>query len=586
MGTSPTSTLQVRASGIGSVRWHLLLAAASAIPLALAFPRPGLGWLAHVALVPLGVLALRSSRPRRLAWSSYLVALAWWLVMLYWLTPVTIGGYVALSAFLALYTPAFVLTFRVLVRRWHLAPLLALPMAWVSFEFIRGLTPAGGFGWFALGHSQAPFAPSHGAGRLIQVADLFGEHGVSFLVALTNGLLVGVLTRPLITRTRAGRRTRRPLLAPSSLWLATLVGAWLYGQWRISALPDLVGAKSITVAVVQTNLPQHVKDGNDAETIDQAWRDMLDMVVQARRDEPRPDLIVCPETMVPAALNAEAVKYYRTAPTGEKGFERYQQQLRQLADRLQTPLLMGAAANYDWDEVAMPDEQGRSRTFMLPRLRFNSAYLFEPGSAGRLPRYDKIHRVPFGEYIPWVEAWPWLKRQVVHYLTPYDFDYTLAAGAARTVFELKPTEGAEAVRLVTPICFEDTVPRLVRQLVYDDRGRKRADLVVNLTNDGWFAGSAEGPQHLQMAVLRCVECRVPMARSVNTGISGVVDSVGRVVAQVSTAGESQQVQGYAVVKLDADPRATFFGRFGALPIVLLTGVTGLLLVVGVVRKAK
>ena len=579
------STPELRAHGIASARWHLVLAAATAVPLGLAFPRVGAGWLAHVALVPLGVLALRSTRPRRLIWTSYLVALAWWLVMLSWLMQVTFGGYLGLCAFLALYTPAFALTFRLLVRRWRIAALLALPLAWVSFEFIGGLTPAGGFGWFGLGDSQAPFAPGHGVGRLIQIADLFGAHGVSFLVAMTNGFIVDLLTRPLVAETAAGGRTRKPLLVWSALWLATLVGAWSYGQWRINSSYGLDPVKSITVAVVQTNVPQSTKDSVQPEEIDQTWADLIDLVVQASQGEPKPDLIVCPETMVPAALNTEALAYYRTAPTGVRGFERYERELRDLARKLRTHLLMGASAKYDWHEVATVDDTGGELIFLLPQRRFNSAFLFAPGSEARLPRYDKIHRVPFGEYVPWLDGWPWLKRKFVRYLTPYQTDYSLRRGVAYTVFKVPTGDDPAPIRLASPICFEDAVPRVVRRMVYDQQGGKRADLLVNLTNDGWFAGSAQGPQHLQIAVLRCIENRVPTARSVNTGVSGFIDSVGRVTKLVTVAGSSQQVQGYATQTLTTDPRATFFGRFGLAPIVMLTGVTGLLIVVGVIRKA-
>lgn len=583
-GANPTSTPTVRRVAVATVRWHLAAAALSASMLAMAFPRIGAGWLAHLALVPIALLALRSNRPARLAWTSYIVALAWWLVMIGWLAQVTVGGYAALCAFLALYTPAFVLTFRLLVRRWRFAAVIALPLAWVSFEFIRGLTPAGGFGWFALGHSQAPFWPEHGVSRLIQIADLFGEHGVSFLVAMTNGLIVDLLTRPLVKPGQRGRRKRRRIPAPLLVWLLVFGGAWIYGQWRISSSPNAMTGESLVVAVVQTNVPQDIKDNPTSEQMAASWRSMVMLAAgAAQREPPKPDLIVCPETMVPAALNAEALAYYKNAPTNERGLQQHERNLRDLARKLETHLLIGAHAKYDWREVPDPESD---KVFMIPRRRFNSAFLFEPNSEKPLRRYDKIHRVPFGEYIPWVESWPWLKRQFVRYMTPYSVDYTLSAGVDWTVFELPSAEGTSSVRLASPICFEDAVPRVVRRMVYDGRGVKRADMLVNLTNDGWYAGTAQGPQHMQIAVLRCVENRVPMARSVNTGVSGFIDSVGRVLDVVSHNGQAQEVQGHAARSLTVDKRSTFFGRFSSMPILVLTGITGLLVFVGILRKVR
>jgi len=310
---------------------------------------------------------------------------------------------------------------------------------------------------------------------------------------------------------------------------------------------------------------------------------MVKLVGDAGRQQPAPDLIACPETMAPAALNAEAQAYYKTALTGERGLERYERQLRGLAAEVRTNLLIGAHAKYDWREMPGPEE---NQIFVLPRRRFNSAFLFEPGSDQPLRRYDKIHRVPFGEYIPWVEAWPWLKQQFIRFLTPYSIDYTLSAGVEYTVFDIPSGEGRDVVRFVSPICFEDAVPRVVRRMVYGKGDRKRADLLVNLTNDGWYSGSAQGPQHMQIAVFRCVENRTPMARSVNTGVSGFIDSLGRVTGVVEDDGRYQQIQGYKTVRLTIDRRSTFFGRFGSVPIWMMTVVTGLLILVGVTVRRR
>ena len=150
---------------------------------------------------------------------------------------------------------------------------------------------------------------------------------------------------------------------------------------------------------------------------------------------------------------------------------------------------------------------------------YNSAVLVRPDGvlAGR---YDKLHRVVFGEYIPLVETFPWLRK-----FTPFPAGFGINAGKTCAAFEHK------GFRFAPIICFEDTVPQLVREIVnatteQTSTGAKRVDFLVNLTNDGWFHGSSELDQHLITAAFRCIECRTPMVRAVNTGISAFIDGDG------------------------------------------------------------
>src|SRR5690606_3519881 len=115
-------------------------------------------------------------------------------------------------------------------RKYHLGMVLMLPIVWTSLEYIRGNYLAGGFGWFNLAHSQAAWLPEHGDSRLIQIADLFGEYGVSFLVAMTNGLLVDLLTRPWVQSSAQGvRRPSRMLRAGLAVWVAAISLSLVYG---------------------------------------------------------------------------------------------------------------------------------------------------------------------------------------------------------------------------------------------------------------------------------------------------------------------------------------------------------------------
>jgi apolipoprotein N-acyltransferase len=184
--------------------------------------------------------------------------------------------------------------------------------------------------------------------------------------------------------------------------------------------------------------------------------------------------------------------------------------------------------------------------------RRNSAYLFDPSGAQSPLRFDKIHLVPFGEYMPFRESFPPLYR-FFNLFNPYKGgDYTVAPGKELTVFPLSPG----GPRFVSAICFEDVDSQLMARMFAGPGGTKRADFIVNLTNDGWFA-TPQMQQHLQLSVFRCIENRVPTARSVNTGVSGYIDSVGRVHDTVPA-----NTTGVRVARLGLDARVAPYTHLG------------------------
>ncbi|MBI1368907.1 MAG: apolipoprotein N-acyltransferase [Planctomycetes bacterium] len=523
-------------------RWHTtawpgvaILAALTAGLLWLSFPRPDVWPLAHVSLVPLTLAALRARRTRSLILITYLTGFVWWLVAIAWMIPVTAPGYACLSAYKALYFVAFVLIVRSIAsrRRWPLA--LVVPVVWVGLEYMRGVFLSG-FPWFELGHSQPTI--------MIQIADTIGAYGVSFLTAMTSGLLADLLTRPLFEA--HGKQWGAPLRFSLPFWTLAMAVTLVYGQWRMNQPIDV--GHTIRVTVVQTNIPQSNKE---SPTDEQDWanfQSMLQMSDQALAD--KPDLIVWPETMVPRAINDESVDLFRRL---NPPMAVYHDELLAWVARTGVPLMVGAHGMDDW-----PPYNPATPVFR-PHRRYNSAYLIEP--PGRIAgRYDKIHRVPFGEYIPWVESIPPLKDLLLR-LTPYQTDYTLRAGTEATVFHVKAADG-RAWGISTPICFEDVISDVPREMVYGGGGAKRVDLLVNLTNDGWFAGTAQCPQHEQIARFRCVENRVSEARSVNTGVSSFIDSCGRIIARVIVDGRTQQVAGYATHDLTLDSRTTIYSVVG------------------------
>ncbi len=528
--------------GVMLLMWALLAG--------LAFPNVGWWPTAHLCLVPLTLVALRASSLRRVLLLSYIAGYVWWMVMLWWLTQVTLPGKLVLDAYLALYLPVYVWIIRTAARCMHAPMVFAVPVVWVALEYIRGWMITG-FPWFSLGHSQPT--------SMIQIADFAGTYGVSFVVALTSGMICDLLTNPLVITIGGRRKMGSAITVALVVWIMVTGCTLIYGALRLAEYEDLTAKAQpsdvLAVGIVQTDVPQDNKNAPSPEQA-QAWFD--DAIRLTADIAPKVDLVVWPETIVPRALNDDAVQIYRRL--GLADYAAYRTTLERTAGEFGIGLIVGASAALDFK----PYEQG-GETFFRQTTRYNSAYFIDP-SGNLRGRYDKMHRVLFGEYIPFAE-WPWVQNLLIN-LTPYDYNYSLTAGSGIVVFEL-PVEGrvCEASpeprtwRVATPICFEDVISYVCRNMVYDD-GRKRADVLANLTNDGWYPGTTQGWQHEQIARFRCVENRVPMVRSVNRGVSSVIDSCGRIIERVQVNGRNQMVAGSATASVFADPRSTLFGKLG------------------------
>ncbi|HZY89041.1 MAG TPA: apolipoprotein N-acyltransferase, partial [Gemmataceae bacterium] len=281
--------------------------------------------------------------------------------------------------------------------------------------------------------------------------------------------------------------------------VALLLATFAYGAWRLRQTDFAEGPR---VALVQGNIDQRIR--NDTGGADEAARDRAAglivrdyMELSQLAAAYRPNLIVWPETSWPN----EWVETSPGVPDAE-----CQALAREFARRWRADLLAGMNVS-----VGPPKHL----------MRYNSAVLID--RAGRLAgRYDKIHRVPLGEYVPLRETLPFMNR-----LAPYDFDYSVRPGVEHNRF---PVEGRDkrAFTYGVVICYEDTDPVSARPYGGGD-GKAPADFVLNVSNDGWFNGTSEHDQHLAICRFRAVECRRSVARAVNMGISAVIDGNGRVL---------------------------------------------------------
>lgn len=513
------------------VRDSFLAGLVSAVGWILAFP-PFSWWGASlVAVLPLVWAADRAGVRGRSALGCALAAglgtLPAWAWLTRWAAVGSVAGYPFLVAYLGLFIVIAVWATARLRGRWPRLPLwVSAPVVWVGVEYLRGRIAFDGFPWFLAAHPLIDARPTPD-GSLAWPAAFAGTYAVSGLLVFTAAWMVGL-------RNRWGS---------ARSWIAGAVpAAWVAGAF----LPSIVGGQaghadhadgpaSIRVALIQTNLPQAIRGGWPVEERLESWRDWRVMLSDAAagRDKPPPNLIVFPETMFPGrVLQEDAARIERenrmawVVPMGDDG-EDVQVEAWVLRDdllRIQresgVPVLIGAP-RFEGFEI----RESADGFFYDYDRYFNSVFLIREGRVAE-PAYDKQHLTPFGEVMPYISAWPWLEARLLDFAAR-GMRFDVEQGERPRVFEIG-TDGGHTARVVSPICFEATMPAVCRRLVFEGRAR-RAGLMVNVTNDGWFYNAAGGREVHQLAARwRCVELATPMVRSANTGVSSAIDRTGRV----------------------------------------------------------
>jgi apolipoprotein N-acyltransferase len=441
---------------------------------------------------------------------------------------------------MAFYWPILVMCLRYCQLR-KIPLWFSLPILIVGAEAFQGLCFRG-FGWRYLAHSQ------YANITIIQIADIFGAAGISFLIAMVNGLIAET-----IIDLKKRQFLRRANLVGIFLALLAVGAALFYGRYRINQAIDFLQTGP-RIGVVQSNVS--VKAGQEAEPPEITFLNMLaDSRICLMAE---PNLIIWPETMVEAVLDDSYLKLVSGGDTAKI----FHNALLRLS-REGVYFLVGAFAG----DAEVVDGRIKLKT------SYNSAFLYEPNNIGARQYYNKIHLVPFGEYIPFKNIWPFLGRYLMM-LTPYDYDYTINAGEEYTVFKIKVAD--KTYRFGVMICYEDTVPKIARKLAIDENKNKQIDWLVNISNDGWFVRqekekikpTVELQQHMAICVFRAVENRIPVIRSVNTGISCYIDSLGRIhndyiagSIEKKAAGRAGQ-RGWFVDQVLIDKRVTFFSQEG------------------------
>ncbi len=471
--------------------------------------------LAWLAPLPLLLLVRIEERTRWMYGAIYAGSAISQLAMLQWMRlgdPTMYIAWAALSFYLAIYSVVFVAISRIAIHRWSL-PLVAVgPIVWTGLEYLRAHLMTG-FAWYFLGHSQYRWL------ELIQISDVVGAYGVSFVIVMSAAALTLLVPHSWLIRLRLVLPSTGPITA-SGLSLSELIQVTLafgvfaftlgYGYVRRAQADFQPGPR---IALIQGNFVASLRQ--KPPTRDDVYLTHLRLNSRAVREQAQ--IIIWPEGMFPWPMMLPASDLTND-------------DLRELVPDVNPEMW-----HDDTVRSVLLEESQRSGAALIFGINsveatrnnishHNSAVFVRP-DVGIAGRYDKMHLVPFGEYIPLAGFLPFLKA-----FSPYsessDSDSNgMVAGKEAAVFEYGNW------RLAPVICFEDTVPHLVRQIVASgsdsDRG-KSIDVLVNLTNDGWFHGSSELDQHLITAAFRAVECRTPLVRAVNTGISAVIDGDGAI----------------------------------------------------------
>jgi apolipoprotein N-acyltransferase len=448
-----------------------------------------------VAPIPWILLIRRQTLSGRRPYSVLALAgFCFWMGALHWLRlphPATIVGWVVLSFYFAFYIPVFVGLARVAVHRLHMPVILAAPIVWTGLELARahlltGMTMA------SLGHTQYRWV------GLIQVSDLAGTFAVSFVVMFIAACLARMLPCD-------GRRWAVWPVAPAVAMLAAVLA---YGQVRIDANTGEPGPR---IALIQGSIDVTMQ--YDPGLKERALSEYADLSRKATTEDRNLDLIVWPEAMFPYSL----VEYKAGAkrPASYEGTDaEFRQQLEdsqqnaklmaRMAQSLGVPLLLGVDT-YDFGPEG--DEVYNSGVYVARDGRL-------------LGRYSKMHLVMFGEYVPFAKQFPWLQG-----LTP--LPVSVAPGERPAVFDV-PCNG-QTCRVAPNICYESVLSHVIRGQVNALTAEgKEPEVLVNLTNDGWYWGSSELDMHLACGVFRAVECRKPFLIAANTGFSAWIDGDGRI----------------------------------------------------------
>ena len=459
--------------------FNIALACLSGILYAFLFPRFNLEFLAWFSLIPLLFAVHRSNSFREAFFYGFIAGVISYAVILYWIifTVRVFGGlpvYIAvfalllLSSYLAVYFALFAGFGRLLLNNYKKLSIILIPSCWVFFEFLKS-TLLTGFPWENLGFSQYLNLP------FIQVSDIVGAFGLSFVIVLINySIFRFIFLKNAIPRKQAVFE----MVFVSVVFIFVI----LYGYYNIhSVTGSLKNKEPLKIALVQGNVGMFQKW---RITKKRTTRIYIDLTKEALKY--KPELVLWPETALPYILSLNP--HYRNI-------------VMDFVRKNKVNLIFGSIG---------------ARFYGGKFHYYNRDYIFNP--SGTSCFYDKHHLVPFGEYIPLRRTFPF----IAHILRGAGIG-NFAAGKKFRLLESRIKK--QDLKIGSMICYEAYFDSLVRNFP-----REGANLLVSITDDAWYGRSSAPYQDMSMTVFAAVENDRFVARAGNSGISGIISPVGRILS--------------------------------------------------------
>jgi len=547
---------------LGGLCYYAALPPLNIAPLALAVP---ICW---------GIVIQRP-KPVRWYW-VYLAAFFFWLASIWWIAcphPLTTLGLLALAAYLSLYWVLFFVSARVAVHHFRIPLLVAMPVCWIGCEYLR-CRLLGGFSFCSLEHAFYLYPlliqlASIGGSLLVggaimflgaALCEIFAFFVSSVVKMREDGILAG------FTENIKGGDRVPTAIASICIVLYILLLSFL----QISL--GKKGETEYSIVTLQGDRQVRLTDTpKDAAETFQQFIDLTHKTISERRQkgESLPDLIIFPETVcpIPILVFEGAVKPTDIYLPDEERYMTeeeatdWERWYRQFVQQIDTPVIFGVSTLVFKDNPEKP-------------LRLNSALLVQPQRGEepeKLYRYDKMHLVMFGEYVPFANYLPddFILRTLCPESTPGDkpvmFPIMKAGnGAERSnrIGQGSEEEERKTVMASVNICFESTVAHLIRNQVLTLRKQGHDPRVlINLSNVGWFWFSQQIEQHLATHVFRAVENRMYYVTATNGGYSAIISPAG-MIEHIGKRGEAEAVGGIVSVNLQRGHSLTLYQKYG------------------------
>lgn len=583
----------------------IILSVLSGILLFLAFPPADQGFLVWIGLIPLFAVLWRGPRPAcfrdhlKNALCGYTCGLFFYGLSFWWINEVSSLGYIPFTLYLAVYPAVWaalaggplrpertpyaldnaprtkqqlvIWSYRDMGRTTLSAFFCAC--AWVVLDALRGYGPIS-FGWNPLGAALDPV--------MAQPAEWIGAAGLSFFPVLTSAILWSSASRVLTTVMKDGKRTAQWDFLAAMGMIALL---FIWGTWRSTHLYSDQKTVPLRVLLVQENTPQFIPWTQErrntslqtyltdsANAVRKLKEDTLEKTVRSGKPAryQKPDWIIWPESSIPWPFywveGRPLVKEQPIVSFHDEAWVPF--------SREEGPFTLFAGI----DEVYFSPEN-----LNKPNRIYNTMRTFtDDFSTGSLV-YRKKHLVPFGEYIPGRKTFPLLEKAFA-YSSGMTMGSNFASGTSTKPLKIRTNN--ETISVIPSICFEDTVPGLTRQFI--ETGNPQ--VILNITNDGWFNKSWAPEQHFRNARLRAIELRRPLIRAANTGVTSVIGADGKTYdPKYDEEGirELRDKEGktfqpgylYATLDLPRQPEWTIYAKWGDWFVLQC----GLLLLFGLIR---